>query len=219
MEESATVSSLRETCTVQMESILVGSLIISLAHAALPNHWLPVALIGRSENWSLRETLTVSAISGFFHVLSTVLIGVVIGVIGLTLSERLESQTRWLASGLLIGIGLIYLFIHAPHKHATPVVTGRSKRAIITTLAVAMLLSPCLEIEAFFFTAGTYGWLSIATLAAFYTVVTVTSMILLTALSYRGLAQLQGHWLERHEKRLTAGILIGLGILNYFIRI
>ncbi|GAA4455636.1 hypothetical protein GCM10023189_23670 [Nibrella saemangeumensis] len=204
-----------------MESLLIGSLVISVIHAALPNHWLPVVLIGRSENWSLRDTLSVSAISGLFHTFSTVLLGVLIGAVGLELSERMEHQTRWLSSGLLIGMGIIYLARPALHTHkeVSTAGTGRSKRAIIVTLAMAMLFSPCLEIEAFFFTAGTYGWLSIVTLAVFYTVFTVGGMVLLTALSFRGLAHLHGHWLEHHEKRLTGGMLIGLGIVNLFVSI
>ncbi|GAB3931824.1 hypothetical protein [Larkinella terrae] len=203
-------------------NLLIGSILLGAVHAAIPNHWLPVALIGRSENWSMRETLGVAALSGFFHTLSTVILGVLIGAIGVELSEQLESQTRWIASLILIFMGLVYFAVHNPHsahEHVPKGLSGRSKRAIVGTLALAMLLSPCLEIETFFFTAGTLGWPAVATLSVAYTAITILCMVGLTALSFRGLARLQWHWLEHHEKQITGGILIALGILNFFIEL
>ncbi|MGV3560069.1 hypothetical protein [Larkinella arboricola] len=203
-------------------NLLIGSILLGAVHAAIPNHWLPVVLIGRSENWSLRETLGVAALSGFFHTLSTVILGVLIGAIGVELSERLEEQTRWIASLILIFMGLVYFAVHNPHgahEHVPKGLSGRSKRTIVGTLALAMLLSPCLEIETFFFTAGTLGWPAITTLSIAYTVVTIACMVGLTALSFRGLAKLHWHWLEHHEKQITGGILIALGILNFFIEL
>lgn len=39
------------------------------------------------------------------------------------------------------------------------------------------------------------------------------------AVSYRGLARVNWHWLDHNEKRLTGGILIALGIFTFFIEI
>ena len=206
-------------------NLLVGSVLLGAVHAAIPNHWLPVVLIGRAEGWSERETLGVVALSGFFHTLSTVVLGVVIGAIGMEVSERLEAQTRLIASLLLVFMGLIYFAMHNAgsldhsHEDVPRGLAGRSKTAIITTLSVAMLFSPCLEIETFFFTAGTLGWTAITTLAVTYTIVTIACMVMLTALSYRRLARVEWHWLDHNEKRLTGGILIALGIFTFFIEL
>ena len=206
-------------------NLLIGSILLGSVHAAIPNHWLPVVLIGRAEGWSERETLGVVALSGFFHTLSTVVLGIVIGAIGMEVSEQFEAQTRLIASLLLVFMGLIYFAMHdanAPHEHVPKGLAGRSKTAIITTLS-----SPCLEIETFFFTAGTLGWTAIVTLAVAYTIVTIACMMALTAVSYRGLARVNwpgrsagavdSHWLDHNEKRLTGGILIAIGILTFFI--
>ena len=203
-------------------NLLIGSVLLGSVHAAIPNHWLPVVLIGRAEGWSERETLGVVALSGFFHTLSTVVLGVVIGAIGVEVSERLEAQTRLVASLLLVFMGLIYFAMHdtnAPHEHVPRGLSGRSKGTIITTLSLAMLFSPCLEIETFFFTAGTLGWTAITTLAVAYTLVTIACMVALTALSYRGMTRVNWHWLDHNEKRLTGGILIALGIFTFFIEL
>lgn len=43
-----------------MISIITGSIIISLLHAVIPNHWLPVIAIGRKESWSLKQVTNVT---------------------------------------------------------------------------------------------------------------------------------------------------------------
>jgi len=70
-----------------MWQLFFGSILLSLVHAAIPNHWLPVVAIGKAERWTLRETLLVSGISGIAHTLSTVIIGITIGFIGNRLNE------------------------------------------------------------------------------------------------------------------------------------
>ena len=45
-----------------MYSIIAGSIILSLLHAAIPNHWLPVIAIGRKEGWTLSEVTEVTLI-------------------------------------------------------------------------------------------------------------------------------------------------------------
>ena len=45
-----------------MTSIIIGSFLISLLHAVIPNHWLPVLAIGRKEGWDLKETTDQNAV-------------------------------------------------------------------------------------------------------------------------------------------------------------
>ena len=45
-----------------MFSIITGSIILSLLHATIPNHWLPVIAIGKKEKWSIREVTEVTFI-------------------------------------------------------------------------------------------------------------------------------------------------------------
>ncbi|NIT61463.1 MAG: hypothetical protein GWN00_36245, partial [Aliifodinibius sp.] len=60
-----------------MISIIIGSLLLSLLHAVIPNHWLPVIAIGRKENWTIEEVKKVTLISAIAHALSTILIGAI----------------------------------------------------------------------------------------------------------------------------------------------
>ena len=55
-----------------MVTLITGSLVLSILHALIPNHWLPVLAISRKENWSIGQTTSVTFISGLSHALSTI---------------------------------------------------------------------------------------------------------------------------------------------------
>jgi hypothetical protein len=48
---------------------------------------LPLVAISKAEKWSEGETLKVTTITGFSHTLSTVIIGIIVGMIGYKLSN------------------------------------------------------------------------------------------------------------------------------------
>ncbi len=202
-----------------MITLITGSLILSVLHALIPNHWLPVLAISKKENWTLRQTTSVTFIAGLAHALSTVLIGVIIGIIGVSLSSTVENFTHYVAPGVLIGIGLFYIYQHHRHKHfhlhANPVINAKSK--VIITLAIAMFFSPCFEIEAYFLLAGTKGWWMILLIAILYTVVTVSGMVLWVRLTYKGLVKLNWHALEHNAGIITGITLLLTGIVSFFI--
>lgn len=89
-----------------MTSIFIGSFLISLLHAVIPNHWLPVLAIGRKEGWNLAETSRITFIAGMAHVLSTIIIGILLGMIGGELTQHIDDFANVIAPSILILIGL-----------------------------------------------------------------------------------------------------------------
>lgn len=203
-----------------MTSIIIGSFLISLLHAVIPNHWLPVLAIGRKENWDLRETERVTLIAGLAHVLSTILIGILLGVIGVELSHEIESFTHLIAPSILILIGLYFVRQHYVHHHfhvENVKINGKPKTKIISALVIAMFLSPCMEIEAYFLMAGAKGWWMLGTIAVMYMVITITGMLLWIRLAYKGLLKLNWHKWEHNAGLISGGVLIITGILSFFV--
>jgi nickel/cobalt exporter len=206
-----------------MLDLLAGSVLLSIIHAAIPNHWIPVVMIGRAEKWSKKELIGVTAITSFAHTLSTILLGVVIGLVGYKLSNTHHVVTDVVAPLMLVLMGLIYFSLslkHSDHEHlpAKEKLRNKSKSAIIITLALSMFFSPCLEIEAYYFTAGTHGWWAIGLLSVVYLVVTVFGSILLVSLASESIEKFKWHFLEHHEKKITGIVLITLGLLSYFFK-
>jgi hypothetical protein len=107
------------------------------------------------------------------------------------------------------------------HKHTHGIPSGktrsRSRWAIIASLALAMFLSPCLEVEAYYFQAGAAGWQGIFMVSAVYMVVTVSGMLLLVYLGNKGVSAIRSHFLDHHEKMLSGIVLVLLGIFAFFV--
>lgn len=209
-----------------MTQILLGSLLLSAIHALIPNHWIPLVAIGRAEGWSRAETLLVTGVVGLAHVTSTILIGIVAGLLGLELSTRYSSVASVVAPTVLIGLGILYLALELtgrrrPHGHFASGERGRkgSRFSLVASLGAAMFFSPCIEIEAYYFTAGALGWPGILAVSLVYLIVTVAGMVVLVDLGLEGAARIQSHFLEHHEKAVTGLLLVALGLLAYFVEL
>ena len=205
--------------------LLLGSLLLSLVHAAIPNHWIPLVAVGKAQHWARGETLAVTAAAGLAHASSTILIGILVGLAGFELSARYSTIVSIIAPSLLLGLGVGYLvwdLVARRHSHRRLERVGRqgrvSKLSLAASLGFAMFFSPCIELEAYFFSAGSLGWPGIALVSSVYLVVTVLGMIVLVDLGLRGAERIRSHVLEHHEKRVTGLLLVTLGVAGYFIR-
>ncbi len=202
-----------------MVALITGSLLLSLLHAIIPNHWLPVLAIGRKEKWSLAEITNVTLISGLAHVASTLLIGWGLAFFGWELSRKFETITKFFAPVVLISIGLIFIYRHHVHKHfhVADQPHQNSKRQMIFSLSLAMFFSPCLEIEAFFLAAGTESIAWAFILSAIYFTVTIAGMLTWVKVAYHSANKFNWHKLEHNAGIITGGTLIATGLISFFI--
>jgi nickel/cobalt transporter (NicO) family protein len=213
-----------------MYQILIGSLVLSVIHALIPNHWIPLITISKTERWTQAQTLLATAITGFAHTFSTIIIGIIVGFVGYKLSSSYEFVSRVAAPIILLGLGVVYVALdfkgnhhhshEAGHELASIGIakTGKSNwYAILISLSIAMFLTPCIEIEAYYFQAGTIGWMGIFIVSAVYLVTTILVMLTLVYLGLKGIQSFNSHFLEHHEKGITGVVLIALGLLAYFV--
>ncbi len=241
-----------------MIQIFLASLALSIIHASIPNHWLPLIAIGKTEKWTHSEAMFGTVVTGFAHTLSTVIIGIIVGVIGYKLSSSYGVISGIVAPAILVSLGIIYFILdlrgakhghshfkldkthhahdhehehhhghehdHGHHHHdhphivsATPKTNHKTKWAVLSTLSLGMFLTPCVEIEAYYFQASTIGWAGIWIVSAVYTFITVGIMMLLVYLGMHGVKNIRSHFLEEHEKRITGIVLFAVGLLTYCI--
>lgn len=204
-----------------MIQILLGTLFLGLIHALIPNHWLPLVAVAKAEAWSRKDLTRIAFLSALAHVSGTVLLGIVLGNVGKTLAHRYDDYVHIIAPVLLIVFGLVYFTINLPHhnhsKQADVSSYKKSKRRWILIFVVMMFLSPCLEVESLFLSAGAYGMNHVFAMAFAYAIVSISGIVALVLLAFQGVKLMNAHFFEHHEKRLTGGILIGVGILSFFI--
>ncbi len=204
-----------------MWQLFVGSFALSIIHALIPNHWLPLVAIAKTERWNSHQTVVAAFATSLAHMISTILVGVLVGYIGVRLSEKYDFITHYVAPSILVVIGIIFLasdlISTKKHEHKFRIDTKKGRIAIIASLCIAMFLTPCLEIDVYYFQAATLGWVGIALVSVVYLVVTMSSIVGLVYLGFKGLMRFNTHFLEHHAKSITGVILIALGIVSYFV--
>lgn len=203
-----------------MVQIFIGSLLLSLLHAVIPNHWLPIIAIGRKELWTLGEVTKVTIISALAHAASTILLGLFLSYLGAEMASHIDQFTHVIAPVILIALGLFFIYRHHRHKHFNlepNLKAKQSKTRIILLLATAMFFSPCMEIEAYFLMAGTISIWFVMSIAIMYLLITFTGMILLVRYAYKGILKINWHTLEHNAGIITGITLVITGIITFFI--
>jgi nickel/cobalt exporter len=206
-----------------MWQVFASSVVLSIIHAMIPNHWLPLIAIGKTEHWTQRQTLSAALITAIAHIASTIIIGIAVGFIGYKLSNAFGLISSIIAPLVLIILGMGYIIIDLrnahrhEHSHLRVNKNNKSRFAILASLSLAMFLSPCIELEAYYFQAGTLGWIGIFIVSAVYALVTPALMVILVYLGTKGLSKFNWHFLEHHMRKITGIILIALGLLAYFV--
>jgi putative Mn2+ efflux pump MntP len=195
--------------------LLFGSLVLSLLHGAIPNHWLPVVAIGKRLGWSAGKASRITLLAGSAHALSTVLIGLLVSLAGWQLAAWTQVFMETAAPAMLILLGVVFIWRHYYHQHFhlhTPVSEKLPENKLVLALASAMFLSPCLEIGAFFLMAGSQGAWAVAGLSLLYTLTTVGGMVVWVQLVWHGLKLANWHALEHYAGIISGIVLIVAGV-------
>ncbi len=202
-----------------MWQLIIGSLTLSIIHAVIPNHWIPLIAISKSEKWSIKESMLATFITAFFHLLSTVLIGLLVAYAGFKLIESFEEIFHVATPSVLIILGLIFVLTSLGKKkhrhHHIDVKNKRSKTAIIISLALGMFLSPCIELEAYYLQAAAFGLEGVIAVSIIYLVVTLIIIMGLVYLGLKGINKFKSDFLERHSKTITGAVLVLLGLFAF----
>jgi cytochrome c biogenesis protein CcdA len=204
-----------------MFSIIAGTVLLAMVHALIPNHWLPLVAVARAEGWKRKEVTSITFIAALAHVTGTVALGLVLGFIGKQLQKDYGNTIYIVSSILLIVFGLIYFTVNLPHHHHSEqkdlVSYKRSKNKWILIFIVMMFLSPCLEVESLFLSAGAYGMGLVGLMAVIYALVSISGIMLLVNLGYKGVTLLPASFIEHNEKRISGMVLIVVGIISFFL--
>lgn len=204
-----------------MLSLLTGTILLAAVHALIPNHWLPLVAVAKAEHWKRKEVTTITLLAAAAHVFGTVILGIILGLIGKELQEEYGQTIHVATAVLLIAFGLIYFTVNLPHHHhsAQQDVSAykKSKRKWILIFVGMMFLSPCLEVESLFLSAGAFGMGAVFSMAATYAVISILGIWLLVGLGMKGVNLLPAHFIEHNEKKISGAVLILVGIVTFFL--
>lgn len=201
--------------------LITGTLTISILHALIPSHWLPILAFEKKFNWSRNQTLRITIIAALAHALSTVIVGIAIGFLSLKINDSFRLITNLLVSAILLLLGLIFIIRHHRHNHFhlhnENELQKLSSRKIITVLVTSMFLSPCLEIEGYFILAGTAGLSYIFLISLLYIVISVIGIASWILFAQKIMKRINAHKIEHNAGLISGVILIITGIVNFFL--
>jgi nickel/cobalt exporter len=204
---------------VESLELFISVLAISILHAILPNHWLPVVAISKQLGWTSKKTTGVTMLAAFAHSLSTVIIGILLALGGMKL-DGLLPYFKYVAAGILITLGILFVWRHQHHMHfhlrEFKMTEKTNLSVVVGSLLLAMFLSPCLEVGALFLVAGTSGLKLTIIIASIYTLTSVLGMTLFAWLALHGLKKMDWHKLEHNSGLVSGIILILTGLIFIF---
>lgn len=101
--------------------LLAAAAGVGIAHSILPDHWVPLAVVARTNRWSLGRTAKVSFLASLGHVSVSLVLGVILAAAGLALRKTIVAEEGQIVGGVLVltGIGfLIWALLMRGHGHS-----------------------------------------------------------------------------------------------------
>ena len=83
---------------------------VGFGHAILPDHWVPLAVLGRTRRYPLSKVARLSGLAGVAHVLLSIVLGGVIIAIGLQFRSSIQSAQDTIIGIILIATGVGFAF-------------------------------------------------------------------------------------------------------------
>ena len=218
-------------------ALLAAAAGVGFGHAILPDHWVPLAVVGRTRRYPLTKVARLSGLAGVTHVLVSLVLGAVIVVVGLQLRSTVEHAQNAIVGSLLIATGVLFLGLeltghghghhhdadhddhgHREHDHAHGHDDNhehdhdRQRHSLLSIVVpFGAAASPDLTILPVFLAATTAGAGAAIGSVVVFGAVTIATIVGLTLFATAGGYQIRGQWLERWGNVLTALVLLAIG--------
>ena len=215
-------------------ALLAAAAGVGFGHAILPDHWVPLAVLGRTRRYPLSRIARLSGLAGVAHVLVSLVLGAVIIAVGLQFRSTIQSAQDTIIGCVLIATGLGFAVLeltghghghdhdhghsHDDHHHHDGHGDHEPQRAGLQGLAAVMVpfgaaASPDLTILPVFLAATAAGVATAVGSLLVFAAVTIGTIVGLTLTAARGGYEIHGQWLERWGNVFTALVLVVIGAL------
>lgn len=102
--------------------LLGAAAAVAILHSIMPDHWVPLAIVARTQRWSLLHVGRISLLASLGHVITSLVLGGIIAIIGLQFQQEFETQQGHIIGAVLVLTGIIFLIwgllSHGSHDHA-----------------------------------------------------------------------------------------------------
>ncbi len=219
---------------------------LGFIHTALgPDHYLPFIVLSRARNWNVPKTMWITFIAGVGHVGGSVVIGIVGIALGISLNKLtfVEEFRGDIVALLLIAFGLAYTiyglfkFLKNGGHHHLPnflipkrfreikhqVSHGLEEKVDETKLTpwvlfIIFVFGPCeVLIPMLFIPAVQRSATGIASVATFFGITTIATMMTVVYLGHLGSSFLKFKSKEKYMHLLAGLVILGAGLGIHFL--
>jgi nickel/cobalt exporter len=217
--------------------------VVAIFHSLLPDHWVPLAVVARTQRWSLFHVGRMALLAALGHVITSLILGGLIALIGLQFQHEIETQQGHIVGIVLVLTGIIFLIWglvgHGPHghnhgeghvhdhglgemqddshehKYSFKKEQPLVKRLAAITVPFGVAASPDLTILPVTLAASALGRVAVVGVLSVFAVFTIATFIALTVIATIAGYQIKGDWLEENANTITSLVLIAIGIAAY----
>ena len=212
-----------------------------------PDHYLPFIMISKARNWKVGKTIWFTALCGLGHVGSSVILGFIGIALGLAVGklEIIEGMRGSIVSWIFTSFGLLYMIWgirkayknkrhthlhfhshnhiheheHAHHDDHLHVHETDKKRNITPwILFTIFIFGPCEPlIPIVMYPAASYQFSDMLLLIVIFSLITISTMVILVSAASYGFKFLPMKRLERYMHALAGGTIFicGLGMVFF----
>jgi nickel/cobalt transporter (NicO) family protein len=99
-------------------ALLAAAAGVAFGHAILPDHWVPLSVLGRTRRYPLAKVARLSSLAGVAHVIVSIVLGAVIVAVGLQFRSSVESAQDTVIGLVLIVTGMGFAVLElSGHGH------------------------------------------------------------------------------------------------------
>jgi ABC-type nickel/cobalt efflux system permease component RcnA len=90
--------------------LLIGAAAaVAVVHSVLPDHWVPLAVVARTQRWSLAKVAGIAGLAACGHVVVSLVLAGLIALVGLRFQREIDTQQGHIVGAVLVLTGLGFL--------------------------------------------------------------------------------------------------------------
>jgi len=217
--------------------LMISAALAAILHTLVPDHEIPLAMIGRAQNWTVRKMAGITLIAGAIHISVSMGIGVIALIASVTLSQFVANSAQQISGFLLVAFGIAYAFfswrrkrdshshshlhshvehpvVHAPHE--TKMEKDCTKESAVSwgTWIVAIVgIAPCFTLIPVLVAAVPYGATTTLLVMLSYAFATIGMMVVLTSIALKAIGYvIRLAKIEKHMEILAGAVIFAVGV-------
>ncbi|OWP56874.1 MAG: hypothetical protein B2I17_03705 [Thermoplasmatales archaeon B_DKE] len=189
--------------------LLITVAVLSAIHMMAPDHWLPVVLISRRENYTRRRRLNLSLMLSSVHAVTSTVLAVGIVFLSLLFLHQFSTYLKDAGIVLMFAVG-VYFFFNG--------VTEKSDEASFVkySFILGVSASPDLSLLPLLIEAQIYPSSYSELMILVFAFVSIVSLMIVVTVADFGIGKSLQKLEPRYMDYVMGAILIGIGIFLFF---